>query len=375
MRHGRRLTAVGLLTGGLLMVGFAAPSLAAAGDTATDTTVSSAASDTNDAGSTANADNGNVAESAAADEATQPQDVRTAARSLVSAAADTPGTLGDGNGGDAGNGGDNGNQCDPPAHDAEPQVPGCQLVECTVLPTQEGCPQPPSCEEDPTQQQCSGEVTCDEGEIKVGDVCVPVDPTPTCTPPDADPSDPDCDLPNNDNNPPPPAGGGNNPPPTGNNPPPAGNNPPPSGITPPTAGGTPPTAGAPSGNHGKGAKGTKGGRGPGASAGGSSSSNGSGSEGTVPGGELRGISHGTSACGDPAICNDSSILGVDASTGLATTDATTTADTTTVAGTGSTLPQTGAPSGTRGLLVLGLGLLLAGGLLVRPRRRLALHRA
>jgi LPXTG-motif cell wall-anchored protein len=42
---------------------------------------------------------------------------------------------------------------------------------------------------------------------------------------------------------------------------------------------------------------------------------------------------------------------------------------------GSGLPETGAPANTSGLLLAALGLLVTGGLLVRPRRRLALHRA
>jgi LPXTG-motif cell wall-anchored protein len=82
-------------------------------------------------------------------------------------------------------------------------------------------------------------------------------------------------------------------------------------------------------------------------------------------------SPGTSACGDPAICNDSGILGVDAT-------ASTPSTTDTLASTGTTsgdvLPQTGAPEGTQGLVLVGFGLLAGGVLMVRPRR-LARHKA
>ncbi len=102
----------------------------------------------------------------------------------------------------------------------------------------------------------------------------------------------------------------------------------------------------------------------GTGAGGSGSSNNAGSEGSVPGASTGGSTPGTSACSGSVIC--STVQGVDATAATPTT-------TTVLADDGSGLPDTGAPAGSQGLLVVGFGLLAAGGLLVRPRK-LARHR-
>ncbi len=79
----------------------------------------------------------------------------------------------------------------------------------------------------------------------------------------------------------------------------------------------------------------------------------------MPGATSGGLALGTTACGDSAVCG-----------GVLAMDTTTTSGS--AAGTG--LGDTGAPSDSRNLLVLGFGLVLMGGFMVRPRK-LARHRA
>jgi LPXTG-motif cell wall-anchored protein len=353
-----------MLTGGLLLVGFAAPSLADVGsaDGATGTTSSV----------TSNA--GPSTDTQAAEQATQPQDA-----AVRSAALSGPVALD----GDNGNGLGNDQQCNPgqdegcvppgvcvpedyngsdPGCGTAPEVcipedynggdPGCGTPPEVCIPedyngSDPGCGNPPEVcipedyngsdpgcgtPPEPGPFQCTpGSAGCTLSGECIGTDFAPDDPTSCGTPPD------------NGN------GGGNG---NGN-----GN------------GGNPPGQTTPPCNSGGNSGGNNGGQGPGTSAGGSSSSNGSGSEGTVPGASRPHRAPGTSACGDPAICNDSGILGVDASNSTPTTTSPST-----VAGTGSSLPETGAAAGSQGMLVVGFGLLTAGALLVRPRR-LARHRA
>ena len=163
MKFGRRLTAVGMLTGGLLLVGFAAPSLADVGsaDGATGTT----SSVTSNAGSST--------DTQAAEQAAQPQDA--AARS---AAVAGPVALDGGNAngfedcveGDPTSCADGlycqlfpddavncskQDACDPPQHDQEDGIPGCQPQTCQDDPSQSGCPPSDECtDQDPIADGC-----------------------------------------------------------------------------------------------------------------------------------------------------------------------------------------------------------------------------
>ena len=351
MKYGRRLTAVGMLTGGLLLVGFAAPSLADVGS-ADGTVGATSSSVTTDVETTA--DN---ADSTPAEQAAQPQDATSSkvpARASAPSADESPVTaLAD--------------NCTPTPDNQDCNgdgIPDCGDLtndkDCDGKADDNGGGNDPTCSVEAQDYDCNDDGTNDCGPLTSDTDCDgktdedgggggPTDPCAGKQSPDLECSPADfCKVPDNQSNPiclvl---TGGGDN---GGGN----GN------------GGTPPGQTTPPGNSG----GNSGGQGPGTSAGGSSSSNGSGSEGTVPGANRPHRAPGTSACGDPAICNDSGILGVDASNSTPTTTSLST-----VAGTGSTLPETGAAAGTQGLLVVGFGLLAAGALLVRPRRP-ARHRA
>ena len=75
-------------------------------------------------------------------------------------------------------------------------------------------------------------------------------------------------------------------------------------------------------------------------------------EGDVPGAD-------GAACADTSVCANTQVLPASSSS---------TTTTTASSSTGSTLPDTGAPEHTRAWLFGGLGLLVAGGLMLRPRR-------
>ncbi len=216
---------------------------------------------------------------------------------------------------DPGDGGDNGNPCnqiDFP-NDACPIEPFCEFGSNGQLPL---CDTDPDPEPEPTCSVDSGDFDCnDDGTIDCG---------PGTT-------DLNCDgVADTDN------GGGGGTGPIGG------------------GGGTGPIGGG-------GGTGPIGGNtGDGTSGGESTGTTGGSAEGVVPGATSGGQALGTTACGDSAVCG-----GV-----LAMADSTTTSGS--AAGTG--LGDTGAPSGSLNLLVLGFGLVLMGGLMVRPRK-LARHRA
>ncbi len=69
----------------------------------------------------------------------------------------------------------------------------------------------------------------------------------------------------------------------------------------------------------------------------------------------------TTGCDDPVVCGAFQVVTAPVSGPVAATD-------------GSTLPATGAPAHAGALLGLGLGLLVAGGLLLWPRRTGGAHR-
>ena len=345
MKHGRRLTAVGLLTGGLLLVGFAGPSLADVGTpdgTAGTTTVSSVTPPETGTASDEDAkqdaeheaeqdDTGAVPENVEATDQGATGDLRAA--SLVTPLADDPcdatplpvdcplPPLG----------------CPPGQTDHNGDLPGCGEA------PEEECPPnetdhnggDPGCGEPPVEDCPLGETDYNGDDPGCG-----VDPD-ACPPGQVDFNGeaPGCGNPVEEC----PAGQSDT------------NGPLPGGCTPNNNGGNNGNVG----NNGNG--GNNGGNG--AEAGGLGGSNQSGSEGIVPGAVRGAGSPGTSACGDVAVC--STIQGVDAST-------TTTAPAAAPATGG--LPETGAPASTQSLMVLGFGLVALGVVLVRPRR-LARHRA
>ncbi len=379
MKFGRRLTAVGMLTGGLLLVGFAAPSLAdvgsADGVTGTTSSVTSNAGSTTDTqaaeqaaqpqDATSRGDTGET-ESAKTDsgdtESTQqvrlqavtartlgptadfPEDIPTACLGITDpellAACIKDNTTGN----------NDDDPCTPPQHDQESDISGCQPETCEDNPDQEGCPTTDECtiDQDLTADGCQTQ-PCAVDSSQKGCDSTRCASTRTTRPRVASHSrarsrraSPAARLrPVN-----------------------------PAATTAVTPAGATATAGTRPARPR-----------PRATA----------AEQWRPGHQRRRLLEqqrlrlrghrprheppaprpGTSVCGDPAICNDSGILGVDASHSTPTT---TTTSPSTVAGTGSTLPETGAAAGSQGMLVIGFGLLAAGALLVRPRR-LARHRA
>ncbi len=397
MRNGRRLTAVGMLTGGLLLVGFAAPSLADVGTAdGADTTVSVVTTDSGQAGTSSDApakneatkdqakadakaeQQANDAELAdiaddvlgkgesvpqkcegvnqprsfrdcledyeAAQDANAPAKASGAlrARTAFVAAAGLPSTpAADGEGG----------LCDAvPVPDGCPLPPdGCPPGQTDYNGDELGCGEPPSTECPAGETDYNGELEgcgeppstdCPAGETDYnGDLHGCGEPSPTDCP--AGETDYNGDLP--------------------------GCGEPSTAVCPPGQpdyNGQADGCGVPPSNN-QGNPPSNGSQGPVTSAGGGIfGGNGAGSEGTVPGASTGSTVPGTTACGDPAICTTATVQGVDA----------TTVTSSPAASGGAVLPDTGAPANSQGLLVVGFGLLAAGVLLVRPRR-LARHRA
>jgi hypothetical protein len=405
MRHGRRMTAVGLLTGGLLVVGLAGPALADAGtvaDAPTTTTTAAApaapqqaagASLAKQAAAGTKAAKAKAAKEAAAAKAEQarvatlrritdrvlgpaaavPQACSTVVRPAafekcvtgVKAAADKAAAADDGSGSATepsartvadSLAGDEGAQGDTPACDPVTDPLQCLPAQCVPGPDEPKCDPPGICQggdkdqADPTScGHDNGGGNDDPGnECTTGDDCV----NGICINGDHAPNDKTaCEPPAQEQQCTPGAVG------CGDDGQCIGTDNTPDDETTCEESTDPPGPTNPGngGNHHPG-----GGSGP--SAGGTDSSDGSGSEGTVPGAVAGTSARGASACGDSTECQ--SVQAVE-----------TTSSTTSGSSDGSGLGDTGASTMLRPMLVLGFGFLLAGVFLVRPRRVLARHKA
>lgn len=345
MRTGRRLTALGTLAAGLLLVGTAAPSLADPGPTATDTT--SVATDGTAVSAPGADGTGDLAASSANPSGTERTAGPAAAPRMLSALP------AEGSG--------------PCSFVSEPY-----MVQPCLIDYYDGCddhgpyddPCPPSdpaeepCTTNPDQPQCADDPQPGDGGVTPPDPqdCTQV-PLPAGCLPDPAPQDPlpptgggdGGVLPGTG----PGQGSGNGPGSSGPGGPATGNGGPKGSANGPATGSA---NGTVKGHHGGSAGAHHAASGP--SAGGSLTSTAQ-IEGTRPGADVAGVSAGISACAD-TLCQ--SAVPVAAPVAAQASTATTTQQA------GETMPQTGAPAHDRLLALLGAALVLGGAGLMRPRR-------